>query len=227
MAPQIRLPPVGVAAAPNPAAAAPAAPPAPAPDPADVLHRVWVGGRRACPKADGAFGRGFDRLNPGCELREWTDADLESLDPRRGRVRAPCAQASELSHLGAARSSPRPAGSTWTPTSNAGGRSRACWRGVEAFAALERPGRVGTAVPRRGAGPPGLPPCGAGPRARRSVSARTRPTQNGPYFFSLVLEQEPGVTIFGADKFYPYHWDEPERAGDAVPGRRSRCTTGR
>jgi hypothetical protein len=31
------------------------------------------------------------------------------------------------------------------------------------------------------------------------------------------LEQEPGVTIFGADKFYPYLWDEPERAGDEFP----------
>ena len=40
---------------------------------------------------------------------------------------------------------------------------------------------------------------------------------NGPYLLSLILEQEPGVTIFGTEKFYPYPWDEPERAGDAFP----------
>ena len=41
---------------------------------------------------------------------------------------------------------------------------------------------------------------------------------NGPYFLSLLLEQEPEATIFGADKFYPYRWDEPERADEPFPG---------
>ena len=40
---------------------------------------------------------------------------------------------------------------------------------------------------------------------------------NGPYFLSLILEQEPGVTIFGAECFYPYLWDEPERRGEPFP----------
>ena len=40
---------------------------------------------------------------------------------------------------------------------------------------------------------------------------------NGPYFLSLLCEQEADVTVLGADKFYPYHWEEPERAGEPFP----------
>ena len=40
---------------------------------------------------------------------------------------------------------------------------------------------------------------------------------NGPYLLTLLLEQEPGATIFGAETFYPYTWEEPERAGEPFP----------
>jgi hypothetical protein len=40
---------------------------------------------------------------------------------------------------------------------------------------------------------------------------------NGPYLLTLIAEQEPSVTIFGAERFYPYLWDEPERAGEDFP----------
>lgn len=40
---------------------------------------------------------------------------------------------------------------------------------------------------------------------------------NGPYFFTLLLEQEPDVTIFGAELFYPYLWNELERRDEAFP----------
>jgi hypothetical protein len=54
--------------------------------------------------------------------------------------------------------------------------------------------------------------------ARRTLGTGVNsPNANGPYFLSLLLEQEPGFAIFGAKLFYPYLWDEPERRHEAFP----------
>jgi hypothetical protein len=179
-----------------------------------VLHRVWIGSAEM-PPAYVAFGRGFERLHPDWEMRLWTDADLGELgvtDAERRRARTP----SELSNL-----------VRYEILSRVGGvyldTDFECKRpfddllaGVEAFSALELPGRAA---------------CGAigavpGHRAFERAARLARQTlglglhsadANGPYLLSLILEQEPSVTIFGADKFYPYIWDELERAHEPFP----------
>ena len=88
--------------------------------------------------------------------------------------------------------------------------------GVEAFAALELPGRVGTAALGAVPGHPVFERAARLSRRTHGLGLHSADA-NGPYFLSLLLEQEPGVTIFGAEKFYPYHWDEPERARDEFP----------
>ena len=179
-----------------------------------VLHRVWVGGAEL-PAAHVEFGRGFERLHPGWEVRLWTDADLGALgftDAEVGRVRT----ASELSNLMRYEVLRRFGGVYFDTDVESRRPLEGLLAGVEAFAALELPGRVGTAV--LGA-VPGHPAFERAARlSRQTIGLGPHSADaNGPYFFSLVLEQEPGVTIFGADKFYPYLWDEPERAGDEFP----------
>ena len=91
--------------------------------------------------------------------------------------------------------------------------------GVEAFAALELPGRVGNAV--LGA-VPGHPPFERAARlSRQTVGLGPHSADaNGPYFLSLVLEQEPGVDdLRRRASSTPTLWDEPERAGERVPRR--------
>ena len=142
-----------------------------------------------------------------------TSTGSDFTQAERGRARSPA----ELSNLVRYEVLKRSAGSTSTPTSRRGGRSTTCSAGVKLFAALELPGRVACGIV--GAVP--------GHRAMERAARLSRQTlglgphsadANGPYFLSLLLEQEPEATIFGADKFYPYRWDEPERAGEPFPG---------
>jgi hypothetical protein len=178
------------------------------------LHRVWVGAAEM-PDAFVEFGRGFERLHPDWEMRLWTDEDLGELgvtDDERRRARS----ASELSNLVRYEVLER-FGGVYVDTDFEPRRpldDLLC--GVDLFAALELPGRVACGVV--GAVP--------GHRTMERAARLSRQTlglglhsadANGPYFLSLLFEQEPGATIFGADKFYPYGWDEPERAAEPFP----------
>jgi hypothetical protein len=90
-------------------------------------------------------------------------------------------------------------------------------KGVDVFAALELPGRAACGALGAVPGHPVFERAARLSRLTLGLGAHSADA-TGPYFISLILEQEPGVTIFGADKFYPYHWEEPERAGDPFPG---------
>ena len=167
------------------------------------------------PAAFVEFGRGFERLHPEWEMRLWTDADLEELgitDDERRRARSP----SELSNLVRYEVLARHGGVYVDTDFEARRPLDDLLPGVELFAALELPGRAACGVV--GAVP--------GHRAMERAARLSRQTlglglhsadANGPYFLTLLLEQEPEATIFGADKFYPYRWDEPERAGEPFP----------
>jgi inositol phosphorylceramide mannosyltransferase catalytic subunit len=88
--------------------------------------------------------------------------------------------------------------------------------GIDAFAALEVPERIGTAILGSVAGHPVFER--AARLARQTFATGTHSTEaNGPYFLTLILEQEQNVAIFGAELFYPYLWDEPERRHEKFP----------
>ncbi len=179
-----------------------------------VLHRVWVGPAEM-PGPQAEFGRGFERMHPDWEMRLWTDADLDGLgiaDAERRRARSPA----ELSNL-VRYEVLRRFGGVYVDTDVECRRPLdGLLAGVEAFSALEMPGRAACGI--IGAVP--------GHRLFERAARLARATlglglhsadANGPYFLSLLLEQEPEVTIFGAEKFYPYTWEEPERAGEPFP----------
>lgn len=89
-------------------------------------------------------------------------------------------------------------------------------RGVDAFAALEAPGVVGNAV--LGA-VPGHPVFERAARlTRRTLGTGAHSAEaNGPYLLTLIIEQEPTVTLFGSPLFYPFSWEELERRDEAFP----------
>jgi hypothetical protein len=207
-----------------PAGLPPAGPrlrPTPAPDPVArlliprVLHRVWLGGA-PMPRDDVRFGETFERCHPGWTFRLWTDADLAPLG-LGGRESIRSRSMSELSNL-VRFEVLRRYGGVYVDTDVECRRSfEPLLRGVQAFAGLELPGRLGTAV--LGC-VPGHPLFGRAAReSRRTVGLGAHSADaNGPYFLSLLAEQESdGLTLFGQEVFYPYLWDEPERRGEPFP----------
>jgi Glycosyltransferase sugar-binding region containing DXD motif len=179
-----------------------------------TIHRVWLG-EAPMPAEHERFGETFARRHPGWEMRLWTDDDLPALgigavERERSRSR------SELSDLMRYEVLHR-FGGVYVDTDFECRRPLTpLLRGIDAFAALELPGRVGNAV--LGA-IPGHPAFARAARlARRTLGTGANSTDaNGPYFLSLILEQEPNTAIFGARLFYPYLWTEPERRGEAFP----------
>jgi hypothetical protein len=148
-------------------------------------------------------------------MRLWTDENLAQLDittAERERARTQ----SELSNLVRYELLQR-FGGVYVDTDVECRRSLTpLLRGIDAFAALERPGRVGTAVLGSIAGHPIFER--AAGLARRTLGLGADSSDaNGPYFLSLILEQEPNMAIFGPQLFYPYLWDELERRNEAFP----------
>jgi hypothetical protein len=179
-----------------------------------TIHRIWVGGE-PMPAEYERFGATFEQHNPEWEMRLWTDADLARLEigeteHERARTHSELANLMRYEVL-------RRYGGVYVDTDVECLRALTpLLHGVEAFAALEREGRVGNAV--LGAIPEHPAFVRAAMLARRTIGSGAHSLDaNGPYFLSLILEQEPSVTIFGAHLFYPYRWDEPERRHEAFP----------
>jgi inositol phosphorylceramide mannosyltransferase catalytic subunit len=179
-----------------------------------TIHRVWLGAQ-PMPEEYRDFGETFARQHPDWELRLWTENDLPVLgigEDERVRSRSH----SEMSDL-ARYEILRRFGGVYVDADVECLRPLApLLRGVDAFAALEQPGRVGTAVLGSVAGHPAF--ARAAEQARKTLGlGENSADATGPYFLSLILEREPDVTIFGAHLFYPYRWDEPERRHDDFP----------
>lgn len=179
-----------------------------------TVHRIWLG-EESMPAEHERFGETFVQYHPRWEMRLWTDEDLSALDiteSERGRARTH----SELSNL-MRYEVLRRFGGVYVDTDVECKRPLTpLLRGIDAFAALELPGRVGNAV--LGSVPDHPAFTRAARQARRTLGLGEHSVQaNGPYFLSLILEQEANVAILGAELFYPYRWDEPERRDDTFP----------
>jgi hypothetical protein len=179
-----------------------------------VVHRVWLG-EAEMPEHHRTYGDTFAEHHPSWELRLWTDADLADLDvgeSERYRART----ASELSNLVRYEILSRHGG-VYVDTDVECRRSfEPLLGGIRAFAGLELPGRVGTAV--LGSIPGHRAFMRAARESRDTLGLGSHsPDANGPYFLSLILEQEPGVHILAQRAFYPYLWTDRERSGDQFP----------
>jgi len=180
-----------------------------------TIHRVWLGGGPV-PDEHERFGRTFVRHHPDWEMRLWTEEDLPALgigrmEYERARTHA------ELSNLVRYEVLHRHGGVYVDTDVECLRPLTPLLHGIDAFAALEAPGRLGNAV--LGAVPGHRVFARAAALARQTLGVfqpRSAST-NGPYFLSLIVEQEQGMAIFPAHYFYPYLWDEPERRHDTFP----------
>jgi glycosyl transferase-like sugar-binding protein len=172
-----------------------------------VVHRVWLGSGEF-PDDFRRYGESWAEHHPRWELRLWGDDDIPELGltafVESARTTA------ELSNLVRYKVLAQHGG-VYVDTDVECRRSiEPLIGGLEAFAALEAPGRVGNAVLGAVPGHPAF--IRAAREAERTLGiGRHSADANGPYFLSLLLEQEPGVTILGADTFYPFRRDELER----------------
>ncbi|HEY5342673.1 MAG TPA: glycosyltransferase [Solirubrobacteraceae bacterium] len=179
-----------------------------------TIHRIWIGGE-AMPAEHERFGTTFAQRHPDWEMRLWTEEDLPALgitetDRRHVRTR------SELSNLMRYEILYR-FGGIYVDTDFECLRSLTpLLRGIAAFTALELPGRTATGI--LGSVPDHPVFARAAQQARLTLGEGAHSADaNGPYFFSLLLEQESNVAIFPARLFYPYLWNEPERRDETFP----------
>jgi inositol phosphorylceramide mannosyltransferase catalytic subunit len=179
-----------------------------------TIHRVWLGGR-PIPQEHERFGTTFAQHHPDWEMRLWTDEDLPALGigvPERERARSH----SELSNLVRYEVLNRHGGVYVDTDVECRRPLTPLLRGIDAFAALEVPGGVGSAILGSVAGHPVF--ARAARLARRTLGTGVHsPDANGPRFVSLIIEQEGDVAIFAARLFYPYLWDELERRHETFP----------
>lgn len=177
-----------------------------------MIHRVWLGDQ-PMPIKHQQFAETFVHHHSRWEMRLWTEEDLPALGITEGsRSRS----ASELANLMRYEVLHK-FGGVYVDTDVECRRAfTPLLRGIDAFAALEIPGRVGNAILGSVAGHRAF--ARAAMLARRTLGLGAHSADaNGPYFLSLILEQEPGVTIFPAELFYPYRWDEADRRHEAFP----------
>lgn len=157
----------------------------------------------------------FAAHHPGWEMRLWSDADLPSLGIGADVVER-ARSLSEVSNV-VRYSALLQHGGVYVDTDVECKRPFApLLGGVDAFAALEVPGRIGTAVLGSVPGHRVFEAALAGVRERLGTGISS-PHATGPYYLSEVIEAVGGVTVFEAGVFYPYLWTEPERAGEAFP----------
>lgn len=183
-----------------------------------TIHRVWLGGK-PMPAEHVRFGETFAEHHPGWEMRLWTDEDLPQLEitaAERGRARTP----SELSNLARYEILHRYGGIYVDTDFECLRPLDPLLRGVDAFTALESQGRVATGILGSVANHAVF--ARAARNARRTLGLGAHSADaNGPYFFTLILEQEiereADIAIFGAPLFYPYGWKELERRNEAFP----------
>jgi hypothetical protein len=179
-----------------------------------TFHRVWLG-QRQMPAEEVRFGATFTQHHPDWTMRLWTEEDLQLLDitdTDRERARS----ASELSNLVRYEVLHRFGGIYIDTDFECLRPLTPVLRGIDAFGALEAPGRVGVAILGSVAKHPLFARAARLSRYTLGVGAHSADA-NGPYLFSLILEQDHDLAIFAAHMFYPYRWDEPLDAGASFP----------
>jgi hypothetical protein len=178
-----------------------------------VIHRIWLGDA-PLPDEFRHFGETWARHHPGWELRLWTEADAARLLPSRWR-RA-CRSLSEASNLLRYQILAR-VGGIYADTDVECKRSlEPLLDGVRGFAGWERAYQVGTALLGS------VPGHRVFQRAAREARITAGTGHNsvagtGPEFFTQLVAEDPSLTVFAPEYFYPYLWDEPQRRHEEFP----------
>lgn len=191
-----------------------------------VFHRIWLGGR-PLPRESAAFGRSWERLHPGWEMRLWTEKNLFPLFNSWAFEHAPTlsGKADVLRYEILFRF-----GGVYIDTDFECRRSlEPLLEGVRCFAGRYGDGKfehgrfasINNAILGSVPGHPYLRDLVEEVEANlRSLSADTPISAilTGPVFATYVLQRHPEVTVFPARYFYPYGARERWRRHERFPG---------
>jgi hypothetical protein len=178
-----------------------------------LMHRVWLGGQEM-PRAFREYGESWRLHHRGWEMRLWTDADLRDLGLEDLAAQAP--SATELSNAVRYEVLRRYGGVYADADVECRRPIEPLLRGIDAFAALENSGCIGTGVLGCVPGHAAFVRAAAEFRNTIGIGAHSADA-DGPYFLTLLLEDEPGVAIFGAHMFRPFAGTN--RSGDRTRTR--------
>ena len=175
-----------------------------------VVHRIWLGDR-PMPADHVAYGESWQELNPGWEVRLWTEADAPvPAAAERARHLAERADLVRYEIL-------RRHGGVYVDTDVECLRSLdPLLEDVRVFAGYEIPGRLCNAVMGGIAEHPAL--VRTVELAQRTAGVGVYPFATATLFLTRVLEPFDDVTLFAAERFYPYLWFEPRPAHIERPG---------
>ena len=175
-----------------------------------VFHQIWLG-PSPFPSEFEEFGRSWLRANQGWELRVWTEENLPG-DLRRVEIYELLRQPAERSDLLRLELLHRHGGIYVDADFECLRPFGSLLDGVDIFCANLKPGRVNNAI--IGAVP------GHRLLERAILEARPRDTYGpvdkegtGPLFLNRLVADEPGVTVFEPELFYPR---SPEERGRAI-----------
>ena len=180
-----------------------------------ILHRIWLGG--PVPEAFAAYEAGWREHHPGWELRTWNE---DTLPPLRNQEAFDAATSMAMKADLARYELLLDQGGVYLDCDMECRRNlEPLLDGVRAFAAREDEHLVNVAI--LGA-VPGHPLFAAAVREapRRITALPGAPTneQTGPLMLTSLIDRlDTDAVVFGPERFYPYHFTEPERAGEDFP----------
>ncbi|MER7002600.1 FkbM family methyltransferase [Dactylosporangium sp. NPDC000555] len=184
-----------------------------------VFHRIWLGG--PLPERERAFGETWARHHPEWEMRLWTDEDVPPLvnqayfDAATSMAQKADILRYEILHRH---------GGVYIDT------DFECYRdiepllgGVELFCAREDGFRAANGLLGSTPGHPFLAAVIAAlPGSVAWHPGRPPNEQTGPELLTQTIAEQDAFgnavpTLFGPELFFPYHWTEPDRAGETFP----------
>lgn len=185
-----------------------------------VIHRIWLGG--PMPPVVARYGKAWRDLHPGWLVRTWRDWDLPALTHQEWFDRAPSpAQRADIARLELLHRY----GGVYVDTDFEPLKPLdALIAGTTCFIATEDGRWLATGIMGAVPGHPFVADLIDGlPRSIQEHQDAPPNQQTGPKYVSrryqAYTEAHPDdpVTVFPAALFYPYHFTEPERAGDVFP----------
>ena len=178
-----------------------------------IIHRVWLG-QQPLPDRYREFGESWARHHRGWEMRLWTDDRLPELTHPDAYERCRnFAEASDVIRYAVLHRY----GGIYTDTDVECRRSlEPLIADAEVFCAWARPGVIGSAVLGSIPSHPAIAKVLA--EVSRGAGRGGQVAGTGPVALTRILKEEPGVTIFGPETFYPFdHWDIPLGPDEARP----------
>jgi hypothetical protein len=178
-----------------------------------VLHRIWLG-PDPMPEAAVRFGESWVHHHPDWEHRLWGDDDLTQLGIP-GEILAAASDPVELADVARFHVLARYGGVYVDTDFECLRPIDPLLKGVDAFAAFQRPGEAATGL--LGAMPDHPAFRRAAELVVQTFGRAPLPASSGPPFFTHLLWDFPEVTLFPPELFYPYLWTEPERRNEDFP----------